>query len=92
MKKLMPVLALILISKWLYAMEQIEPETMKILHVAYEYKDAQVGGLGAVTKALIPLQNSFKGGKAMKASIIMPGYRYLLEKYEQLLEDEGEVQ
>lgn len=67
-------------------------QPISVLHVAYEYKDAQVGGLGAVTKTLLPLQNSWKNGALIKASIILPGYDFLLSKYEKSLKPEGTVE
>ena len=55
----------------------LEFPIIKVLHVALEYKNATLGGLGTVTTQLVNAQNKFKSGTKFESSIITPYYSKL---------------
>ena len=54
---------------------------IKVLHIALEYKEATLGGLGTVTTQLVNAQNQFQHGNSFEASIITPCYSIFAKHY-----------
>lgn len=50
------------------------PPKIKVLHVALEYNQATLGGLGIITTELVDAQNKFNQGNCLDSSIITPYY------------------
>ncbi|MGI9214577.1 MAG: glycosyltransferase, partial [Gammaproteobacteria bacterium] len=59
---------------------------IKVLHVALEYNQASLGGIGTVTTQLIQAQNKFANTSKLKASIITPYYLMFTENAKYLKE------
>ena len=61
-------------------------ETISVLHVAFEYGQATLGGLGVVTTQMVNAQNMFVGEnlRKMEAGVITPYYPKLYKGYKNI--------
>jgi glycogen synthase len=53
-----------------------------VLHVALEYRQASLGGLGMITTELVDAQNKFNQGDCFDSSIITPYYPIFEQNYQ----------